>query len=67
MDKINVGTLEWYESLEAVSNRTNTIFDFSFAMGDGEQRPPVGRFSSYGEMIKHIQAKERRNWTHYQI
>jgi hypothetical protein len=59
-------TLQWFLSLEAAENATNVAFDFSFAEGKGDSKPPVGRFSSFGQMYKHITARAKRNWTHYQ-
>ena len=59
-------TVDWFRSLEAVENRTNVAFDFSFVKPNEEHIPPVGRFSSYGQMYMHIVARAERNWTHYQ-
>jgi hypothetical protein len=58
--------LVWYHTLKVVGKETNTTFDFSFDKGRDDSAPPVGRFSDYAHMIKHIQAKALTNWTHYE-
>lgn len=64
--RLSVSALGWYEALEEIGRYANTTFDFQFAMDKGGNKPPVGRFSDYGQMIKHIKLKAYNNWTHYE-
>ena len=52
--------------LKVIKDRPD--FDFiSFSWNEGSQppEPPMGRFSTYAQMIRHIKSKKDHNWTHY--
>jgi hypothetical protein len=58
-------TEQWYRALQIAELQTGIKLNFDFAKGEVDARPPVGRFSRYGQIIKHIRAKASRNWTAY--
>jgi hypothetical protein len=58
-------TEQWYRALKIAELQTGIKLNFDFAKGEIDAAPSVGRFSDYGQMIKHIRAKASRNWTAY--
>ena len=41
-------------------------FNFSLSWIKLQMEPPIGRYSTFNDMIRHIRAKKKMNWTHYQ-
>jgi hypothetical protein len=60
-----LATEKWYRALNIASQKASVHLNFSFATESGSGDSPVGRFSDYGSMIKHIKAKEANNWNAY--
>ena len=56
---------KWYHALKTVSQNAKVPLNFSFAVKTGTRDPPIGRFSDFPTMIRHISAKAARNWTAY--
>jgi len=58
-EKINL----WRSVLLKVQQNTP---NYNFTLfWSGQQDPPVGRFSTYEEMVRHIKSKKDFGWTHY--
>ena len=62
----NSHTEQWYRALKIAQLQTGIVLNFDFAKGEIDKAPPVGRFSDYGQMIKHIRVRASQNWTAYE-
>eukprot|EP00934_Nitzschia_sp_Nitz4_P006470 Nitzschia sp. Nitz4//scaffold7_size249615//178403//179910//NITZ4_001194-RA/size249615-augustus-gene-0.37-mRNA-1//-1//CDS//3329558493//6460//frame0 len=60
--------LQWYETLDLIEERYGRkVFNFSHVLDPKSEGPPVGRFSAFGQMFQHLEAKAARNWSAYQF
>ena len=58
--------IAWKQALLEVQEITNYSFSFHLSHERGGSNPPVGRFATFNDMIRHIRAKSFFGWNQYE-